>query len=107
MAYLGFDRRITLTWLDETAGVVLHTTDPVAVRAALPTQFAQDIAGAEARVKTITLLCRVWLNPPTAPHLRDAALGLQPKTINPERQQRTDKEPPCTPSAPARRSTSG
>ncbi len=85
MAYLGFDRRVTLAWLDETAGIVIHTTDPVVVRAALHTQLAPAIAGVEARAKTITLLCRVWLNPPMAPHLRDAARGLLPVIAPAER----------------------
>jgi len=81
MAYLGFDRRVTLDWLDETAGLTLRNPDPAAVRAALHTRIADPIAGQEARTKTITLLCRIWVNPPVAPHLRDEALELLPTLL--------------------------
>lgn len=85
MAYLGFDRRITLDWLDHTAGLMLRNPDPAAVRAALQTHLVRDIAGGEARVKTITLLCRVWANPPMAPHLRDEGLRLLPMLLPADR----------------------
>lgn len=85
MTYLGFDRRVTLDWLDETAGLTLRNPDPVTVRAALHERLADSIAGQEARTKTITLLCRIWVNPPVALHLRDEALGLLPALLPADR----------------------
>jgi hypothetical protein len=83
--YIGFDRRIALAWLDETAGQMLRDPDPAAVRTYLHTALAGQIAGSEARIKTITLLCRIWVNPPHAPHLRDEALTLLPTLLPGER----------------------
>lgn len=85
MAYLGFDRRLNLDWLDDAAGLMLRNPDPAAVRAALHTRLVDDIAGSEARAKTITLLCRVWVNPPMAAHLRDEALQHLPMLLPVER----------------------
>ncbi len=83
--YIGFDRRIALAWLDETAGQMLRDPDPAAVRAHLHTVLAPEVTGREARVKTVTLLCRVWVNPPQAVHLRDEALRLLPALLPDER----------------------
>lgn len=85
MAYLGFDRRVKLNWLDEVAGLVLREPDPTSVRTTLHTRLSDEIAGEEARVKTITLLCRVWANPPVAAHLRDEALQFLPTLVPAER----------------------
>jgi hypothetical protein len=79
--YIGFDRRITLDWLDETAGLVLQGRDTAFVRAALHERLKEEINGSEARTKTITLLCRIWANPPIASHLRDEALLLLPELL--------------------------
>lgn len=76
--YVGFDRRIALAWLDETAGQMLRDGDPATVRKYLQAALAAQVAGSEARIKTITLLCRIWVNPPKAQHLRDEALNLLP-----------------------------
>jgi hypothetical protein len=84
-AYIGFDRRIRLAWLDEAAGQMLRDPEPAAVRAHLHSALAQEIQGAEARTKTITLLCRVWTNVPQAPHVRDEALSLLPVLLPDER----------------------
>jgi hypothetical protein len=84
-SYIGFDRRIALAWLDETAGQMLRDPDPAAVRAHLHSVLAPEVTGREARVKTITLLCRVWVNPPQAVHLRDEALRLLPTLLPDER----------------------
>jgi hypothetical protein len=85
MAYLGFDRRIRLDWLDATAGLMLRNPDPAAVRAGLHQSLAEAIPGTEARVKTITLLSRMWVSPPLAPHLRDEALRLMPTLLPADR----------------------
>lgn len=85
MAYLGFDRRLSLYWLDTTAGLLLRERDPVAIRAALHQQLGDVISGTAARRKTITLLCRIWVTPPTAPHLRDEALEMIPNLLPAER----------------------
>ncbi len=85
MAYLGFDRRVTLDWLDETAGLTLRNPDPASVRGALHAYLDGPLAGQAARTKTITLLCRIWVNPPVAPHLRDEALHLLPMLLPGER----------------------
>lgn len=79
--YIGFDRRIALAWLDETAGQMLRDPDPAAVRTYLQAALTPQIVGNEARIKTITLLCRIWVNPPRALHLRDEALHLLPTLL--------------------------
>ena len=84
-AYLGFDRRIALAWLDETAGQLLHDPDPIAVQAHLHTYLAAEVQGLEARVKTITLLCRIWVKPLPVAHLHDEALLLLPTLLPADR----------------------
>lgn len=83
--YIGFDRRITLVWLDETAGQMLRDVNPTTVRNHLQAVLAAQIEGSEARIKTITLLCRIWVNPPKAHHLRDEALNLLPVLLPEDR----------------------
>ncbi len=84
-AYIGFDRRIRLAWLDEVAGQMLRDPDPAEVRSHLHNALAPELQGVEARTKTITLLSRIWATVPQAPHLRDEALGLLPILLPDER----------------------
>jgi hypothetical protein len=84
-AYIGFDRRIRLAWLDEVAGQMLRDPNPAAVRSHLHNALAPELQGVEARTKTITLLSRIWATVPQAPHLRDEALGLLPILLPDER----------------------
>jgi len=84
-AYIGFDRRIELDWLDATVGQMLQQSDPAAIRAHLLTALAPDIRGAEAREKTALVLMRIWVTPQQAPHLRDEALRLVPNLLPGER----------------------
>jgi hypothetical protein len=82
---IGFDRRIELDWLDETAGQMVQQSDPAAVRAHLLTYLAPVIQGAEAREKTALVLTRIWVKPRLASHLRDEALHLVPTILPAER----------------------
>lgn len=86
-AYIGFDRRIELDWLDETAGQMLRQRDSSAIRSYLLTYLEQDIRGAEAREKTVLVLSRIWVRPhhDEACRLRDEALALLPTLLPSER----------------------
>lgn len=84
-AYIGFDRRIELDWLDETAGQMMRQVEPTAVRDYLLTYLAKDIRGVEAREKTALVLSRIWVRPRQATHLRDEALTFLPTILPSER----------------------
>jgi hypothetical protein len=84
-AYIGFDRRIELDWLDETAGHMLRQPDPAVIRAHLLSYLATAIQGSEAREKTALVLTRIWVKPHQATHLRDEALQLLPILLPTER----------------------
>ena len=87
--FIGFDRRIRLTWLDqsaETAGEILReigvgkgapSAALPAFRAAMNRAMAEEIRGRDARRKTINVLTRIWLLVPESHRtLRDEALCL-------------------------------
>lgn len=82
-AYIGFDRRIELDWLDETAGQMLRQSDSSVVRSHLLTYLERDIRGTEAREKTALVLSRIWVRPlhNEASSLRDEALALLPTLL--------------------------
>lgn len=85
VAYIGFDRRIELDWLDETAGHMLRQPDPAVIRAHLLSYLATAIQGSEAREKTALVLTRIWVKPHQATYLRDEALQLLPILLPNER----------------------
>jgi hypothetical protein len=81
---IGFDRRLQLDWLDTTVGLCRESADPGAIAGHLRRKLEREIAGAEARNKTITVLSRIWVNVPTKDErLRDEALQLAAQ-ISPE-----------------------
>jgi hypothetical protein len=86
---VGFDRRIRLAWLDQTAETVREALRATrsgespgpatlsAVRAALHRALAGEIQGTDARHRTVNILTRIWLRVPEAHRaLRDEALSL-------------------------------
>jgi len=74
---IGFDRKLELAWLDATVGECQKTDDAVRIAARLDEFLAGEIAGPEARRKTITVLTRIWVRVPQEHHhLRAEALEL-------------------------------
>jgi hypothetical protein len=81
---IGFDRKLELDWLDATVGLCQESLDPGAVAGQLRQRLAHEIAGDEARRKTITVLLRIWVNVPAEDsRLRDEALQ-RVAEVNPE-----------------------
>ena len=58
---VGFNRQLRRSWLDTTAAFVVETQDPLVLRARLEAVLQQDMAGVDARRKTIDLLLNIWL----------------------------------------------
>jgi hypothetical protein len=58
---IGFNRNITLPWLDAAAAFCAETDDPAELRARLEPVVGQDLQGVEARRKTIDVLINIWL----------------------------------------------
>jgi len=76
---IGFDRSISLDWLDATAGVSRETRDIEQIRNYLHAYLAESSPNYTARRKTITVLTRVWARVPESDRsLRDEALVLLP-----------------------------
>lgn len=77
---LGFDRKIELAWLDAAAAAAARGEPAARSRGTLHALLDGLIAGSgphSGRGKTITVLARVWLNPPPeAAGLRSRALEL-------------------------------
>jgi hypothetical protein len=74
---IGFDRKIQLAWLDSTVGLCQQRLAPDCIAKNLKQKLASEIAGAEARRKTVTVLLRLWVNVPEKDvRLRDEALTL-------------------------------
>jgi hypothetical protein len=72
---IGFNRNIYLAWLDAAAALCGETDDPAEIRARLEPVVARDLAGVEARRKTIDILISIWLKSgDVAPELHAAAL---------------------------------
>jgi len=77
---IGFDRRLQLNWLDATVGLCQESLDASVVADHLRQKLEREIAGVEARRKTITVLLRIWANVSIEDkHLRDEALQLVTK----------------------------
>jgi hypothetical protein len=72
---IGFDRKLQLSWLDATVGLVQQAHDTDAVADELRQRLASEIRGDVARRKTVTVLLRLWVNIPQEHWvLRDEAL---------------------------------
>ena len=81
---IGFDRELQLDWLDHTVGLCRESLEPGIVAAQLESSLTDQVTGAEARRKTITVLLRIWVKVPVEHRsLRDEALGLATE-ITPE-----------------------
>jgi hypothetical protein len=83
---IGFDRELSLPWLDLTAGLAQAGYDLSLIRTKLLSQLAAEIPGAEACRKTVTLLTRLWVRIPTEYQaLQTEALALLPVILPEER----------------------
>lgn len=60
------DRPLELAWLDSALRVARETDDVDDARKLLAIAMADEPMGAAARVKTVTALTRVWIQPPAA-----------------------------------------
>ena len=81
---IGFDRKLDLDWLDATVALCQESLDPGVVAGQLRQKLAYEIAGDEARRKTIGVLLRIWVNVPAkVSRLRDEALQLAAR-VSPE-----------------------
>ncbi len=84
--FIGFDRKLQLDWLDATVGCCQESRDPGIVAVHLRQRLGSEVAGTEARRKTITVLLRIWLNVPAKDgRLRDEALQLAGQSSAEER----------------------
>ena len=82
---IGLDRELKLRWLDIAAGLSHVERDKVALRARLMETLADEAPAHFVRVKTCTVLIRIWLTvPPEHVELRDRAFDLL-KAIPPDR----------------------
>lgn len=83
---IGFDRELSLSWLDLTAGLTQAGLDLPSTRKKLMSQLADEIPGAEARRKTVTLLTRLWVRVPAEHHaLQKEALTMLPVVLSEDR----------------------
>ncbi|MBA7475185.1 hypothetical protein ES707_10551 [subsurface metagenome] len=76
---IGFDRSLSLDWLDAAAGVSRETGDIEQIRNYLHAYLAESYPHYTARRKTITVLTRVWARIPDSDRpARDRAFVLLP-----------------------------
>lgn len=81
---IGFDRKVQLDWLDATVGLCQEGLDFDLIAERLHRHLENEVAGPEARRKTITVLLRLWAKVPTTDQsLRDEALQLAAQ-VSPE-----------------------
>jgi hypothetical protein len=77
---LGFDRKIALSWLDDTLQLAAEGLSSAEIRSRLNAVLEGQVAGTatnSARGKTKTVLTHIWVNvPPHAVKLRDKAIEL-------------------------------
>ncbi len=74
---IGFDRRLRFDWLDDAVGLCRDGIEPGVIAAQLNDRLEREIAGSEARRKTVTVLLRIWVNVPgECKRLRGEALDL-------------------------------
>jgi hypothetical protein len=73
---IGFNRNITLPWLDAAAAFCAETDDPADLRARLEPVVGQRIASDVNRRKAIDILINIWVKSAgIAPELRDEAVA--------------------------------
>lgn len=83
---VGFDRKIRLEWLDATATWAAEGCPVGEIRSRLHDLLDGTVAGAEAKVKTVTVLLHVWVNVPTGlGPLRDDGLRMFQDRTKPDR----------------------
>lgn len=86
---IGLDRRLELSWLEAAAELAAAGCSPAEARAALWCRLEGELAGDtphSARGKTLTVLSRIWLTPPSRLlWLRDRALAVLAEKHGPER----------------------
>jgi len=74
---IGLDRELRLSWLDLGAALARVESDKVCLRAKLMDALATDIPAPNVRIKTCTILIRVWKTvPKEQADFRDRAQGL-------------------------------
>lgn len=73
---IGFDRAVSLAWLDLTAASVIDGMDQGEARKQLLAQLEDDLQGREALEKTVLVLLRLWYPDKSLQGLRDSALAL-------------------------------
>ena len=73
---IGFNRNITLPWLDAAAAFCAETDDPIELRARLEPVVGQRIASAANLRKAIDILVNIWVKSAgIAPEFRDEAVA--------------------------------
>jgi hypothetical protein len=83
---IGFNRTITLKWLNAAANLRSQTGDPTSLRQGLEKVLLEDMQGVDARRKTIDVLVNIWAKAgEVAPSLHAAALDLLPEVSEPQR----------------------
>lgn len=81
---IGFDRKLRLDWLDHTVGLCQDDLAPSILAERLDSRLSGEIAGSEARRKTVIVLRRIWANVPEEQRsLRNEALDMAGR-ISPE-----------------------
>jgi hypothetical protein len=61
---MGFDRKIKLNWLEQTAWRASTTDDIKEIRSSIEEYLEKEIKGAVAKRKTTTILFRIWVQIP-------------------------------------------
>lgn len=83
---IGFNRTITVKWLNAAANLRSQTDDLVSMRQGLEIILLDYMKGVEARRKTIDELVNIWLKSGNvSPSLYKAALDLLPEISEPKR----------------------
>jgi len=83
---IGFNRTVTLKWLNAAANLRSQMDDLSTIRQGLETILLDDMKGVEARRKTIDELVNIWVkNGSVSPALYKSALDLLPEVSEPER----------------------
>ncbi len=74
---IGFDRYITIEWLDMIAGLLQHENDINKIRASMHSYLEKELPHYESRKKTISILLRIWYKVPDEYRpLRDRAIKI-------------------------------
>lgn len=83
---IGFDRALTLDWLDVVAGLTIEKENLTQIRAELLNYLQKQVSGKYAIKNTGIVLTRIWSRiPPSQQALQQEALQLLPHVLAPER----------------------